>query len=212
MHARFGSGSGTERITAFSDGVFAIAITLLVLNLHIPELPRDAPPEALLAELQSDLPNLQAYVLSFLVVGLFWTTHHRVFSYIRRHDTVLIWLNLLLLLFVSVLPYPTAMLGRYGGAIPVRIYASTLAAVSLCQVVIWWYATSQRRLVDANLHPAVVRYAMMRGIGTLLVFLGSIAVSYCNAEAAMWCWLLIPVGLAAARRLYGTSAGASTEC
>ena len=201
MHARFGRGNGTGRITAFSDGVFAIAITLLVLNLRLPTLPRDAPPEALLAALMADLPNVQAYVLSFLVVGLFWITHHRVFSYIRRYDTVLVWLNLLLLLFVSVLPFPTAMLGRYGGALPVRIYAGTVAAVSLFQVAIWCYATRQRRLVDPDLPPTLVRYATLRGLCTPLSFLGSLVVSLYDAEAAMWCWLLIPMGMIAVRYL-----------
>ncbi|HZS01513.1 MAG TPA: TMEM175 family protein [Chloroflexota bacterium] len=195
MRARFYQGDGTDRIAAFSDGVFAIAITLLVLNLRIPDLPSDAPSEVLLRDLIADLPNLKAYVLSFLVVGLFWVTHHRVFSYIRRYDTLLIWLNLCLLLFVCVLPYPTAMLGRFGGAIPVRIYACTLAAVSLFQVAIWWYATGRGRLVDPDLSPAVVRAGTLRGLATLGVFVGSFVVSFYDAEAAMWCWLLIPVVL-----------------
>jgi uncharacterized membrane protein len=201
MHARFAKGDGTERITAFSDGVFAIAITLLVLNLRVPDLPPDAPPEALLSELLSDLPNLQAYVLSFLVVGLFWTTHHRVFAYIRRYDTVLVWLNMFLLLFVCVLPYPTAMLGRFGGAIPVRIYTLTLATVSLFQLAIWCYATSGFRLVDPDLPPAMARYGVLRGLSTLLIFLAVFAVSFYDADIALWGFGLIPVVLIAVRRL-----------
>jgi uncharacterized membrane protein len=200
MHARFAKGGGIERITAFSDGVFAIAMTLLVLNLHIPDLPDDAPRGALLAELLTDMPNLQAYVLSFLVVGLFWTTHHRVFAYIRRHDTVLVWLNLFLLLFVCVLPYPTAMLGRFGGAVPLRIYVLTLAAVSVFQVAIWCYATAQRRLVDPDLSPELVRYGMLRGLSTLAIFLVVFVVSFANVDVALGCLLLLPVALIVLRR------------
>src|SRR3954471_24131831 len=96
VHEHFARGNGIERIAAFSDGVFAIAITLLVLNLKIPSLPADASSTALWSELLDDLPNLQAYVLSFLVIGLFWMTHHRVFTYIRRYDTTLVCLNLFL--------------------------------------------------------------------------------------------------------------------
>jgi uncharacterized membrane protein len=208
MHARFSKGTGTERITAFSDGVFAIAITLLVLNLRIPDLPAGAPHEMLLAALLADLPNVQVYVLSFLVIGLFWTTHHRVFSYVRRYDTTLVWLNLFLLLFISVLPYPTAMLGRYGGPISVRVYAATLAAVSLFQVTIWSYATGHRRLVDPDLPPAVVRYATLRGFCTLLIFLGSLAISFYSDDAAIWSWLLVPIAMVVLRHVY---AGAGTD-
>jgi uncharacterized membrane protein len=201
VHEYFVKGRGIERIAAFSDGVFAIAITLLVLNLKIPSLPDDASTEALWTALLADLPNLQAYVLSFLVIGLFWMTHHRVFAYIRRYDTTLVWLNLFLLLFVCVLPYPTAMLGRFGGALPVRIYVATLTAVSLWQTAIWLYATRGRRLVDADLPHAVVRYALLRGLCTLSIFFGALAVSYYSASVALLCLGLIPVALIALRRL-----------
>src|SRR5262245_9395560 len=130
MRDPLGQGIGTGRIEAFSDGVFAIAITLLVLNLKVPELPPDAPPGALLPALFEDLTSIQAYVLSFLVVGLFWMTHHRLFSYIQRYDALLVWMNLLMLLFVSVIPFPTAILGRYGGPVALRLYDMTLTAAS----------------------------------------------------------------------------------
>jgi uncharacterized membrane protein len=202
MRTRFGKGVGTERITAFSEGVFAIAITLLVLNLRVPDLPHDVPSAELLVALRADLPNVQAYVVSFLVVGLFWITHHRTFSFIRRYDPVLVWLNLLLLLCICVLPYPTAMLGRFAGPVPVIIYATNLAAVSLFQLTIWCYATSQHRLVDPDLPPALIHLAALRGLSTLTIFLTSLVVAFYNAEAAMLCWLLIPVALTVVGRKY----------
>jgi uncharacterized membrane protein len=185
MRTRFRRGEGTERITAFSDGVFAIAITLLVLNLRVPDLPQDTPSDALLAELRADLPNVQAYVVSFLVVGLFWSTHHRTFSFIRRHDALLVWLNLLLLLFVCILPYPTAMIGRFSGHVPVMIYATNLALVSLLQLAIWWYATSQHRLVDSDLSPALIHLGALRGLTTLSIFVLSFVVAFFNAGVAI---------------------------
>ena len=200
MHERFARGYGIDRIVMFSDGVFAIAITLLVLNLKIPSLPEDASTDVLWAELMADLPNLKAYVISFLVIGLFWMTHHRVFTYIRRYDTTLVWLNLFLLLFVCVLPFPTAMLGRFSGSLPVRIYVANLTAVSIWQTVIWIYATRGRRLVDADLPHAVVRYAMLRALCTLSIFFGALAVSYYSGSLALWCLPLIPVALIALRR------------
>jgi uncharacterized membrane protein len=202
MLRRFDQGVGTDRITAFSDGVFAIAITLLVLNLKVPDLPQDAPAADLLAALAEDLPNVQAYVVTFLVVGLFWMTHHRTFSFIRRYDGLLVWLNLLLLLCICVLPYPTAMLGRFSGAVPVMIYAANLSLVSLLQLTIWWYATRQHRLVDPDLSLMLIRLGTLRGLSTLGVFLASFAIAPFSAGAAMACWLLIPVPLILMTHVY----------
>jgi uncharacterized membrane protein len=202
MQPRFGKGEGIERITAFSDGVFAIAITLLVLNLHVPDLSHDTSSAALIAALLADLPNVQAYVMSFLVVGLFWTTHQRTFAFIRRYDTVLIWLNLLLLLCVCVLPFPTAIVGRFVGPVPVMIYAANLALVSLLQLTIWWYATSQHRLVDPDLPVSLIHLGALRGLTTMSIFLTSIVVAFYDATVAMLCWLLLPLALALSRRAY----------
>ena len=202
MRPQFDKGLGTERIVAFSDGVFAIAITLLVLNLRIPDLPHDATSAQLIAELRADLPNMQAYVVSFLVVGLFWVTHHRTFGYIRRYDSVLVWLNLILLLFVCIVPYPTAMLGRFSGQVPTMIYATNLGIVSLLQSAIWLYATTNHRLVDPDLPPTLIHFGVLRGLSTFGIFLLSFVVAHFDAEIAMFCWVLIPVVLVLLARTY----------
>ena len=104
------AGLSTHRIEAFSDGVFAIAITLLVLNLQVPEI-------ATVSELASKLgalwPKLVSYVLSFMVVGIYWVAHHNTFHYIKRSDRNLLWLNILMMLFVVFIPFPAALLGQY---------------------------------------------------------------------------------------------------
>src|SRR5215469_17210406 len=104
---------GVGRILALSDGVFAIAITLLILEIAIPATtPGAALPKALLGL----WPRYLAYVLSFVVIARFWVTHHVAFRLIARYDNVLIWLNLLLLMFVSFLPFPTAVVGAHNGS------------------------------------------------------------------------------------------------
>ena len=103
---------GIGRILALSDGVFAIAITLLIIAIAIPATTSDADlPKALL----SLWPRYLAYVLSFLVIARFWVTHHLAFRLINRYDATLVWLNLLLLMFVAFLPFPTAVLGEHRG-------------------------------------------------------------------------------------------------
>jgi uncharacterized membrane protein len=198
----FGSGTGTSRIEAFSDGVFAIAITLLVLSLQVPNPPPGSPPLDVLRYLQDQAPNLRAYVVSFLVVGLFWMTHHRMFAHIERHDSTLMWLNLILLLFISFLPFPTAILGRYESPDAVRLYAGNLAAIGVAQTALWTYAAWGGRLVGQDVDSHLARYTVLRGVVATLVFVTSIGVSYVDATLAMLWWGWILIGFLALDRLY----------
>src|SRR4051812_17865526 len=98
-----------NRVEAFSDGVFAIVITLLILDIRLPEVDAAHLPGAL----RDALPHIVAYVMSFVIIGVYWISHHHALQRLVRVDGVLLWLNMLLLLFVSFLPFPTSMLGRY---------------------------------------------------------------------------------------------------
>jgi uncharacterized membrane protein len=200
---RYGAGSGTERVAAFSDGVFAIAVTLLVLDLKL----RDLPPHASNAELAQALidtaPQIFTYVLSFLVVGLYWITHHRLFAFIKRYDSRLLWLNVLALLCVAFLPFPSSVMGEYGNRpVAVMLFAATLAATGLAQTLIWWYASHGWRLVDRDLEPELIRYVMLRGLIAVAVFLLSIPVALIDTTLAQLSWLLIIPGLAVLTRRY----------
>jgi uncharacterized membrane protein len=125
-----------QRLEAFSDGVFAIVITLLILNIHIP----DVRPIALPTALVNILPELLTYVMSFFIVGLYWHLHHQVATQIKLIDEPFIWLNLVWLLFVSVLPFPTSLLGQYPlQPIPLTIYGINLILVNVTGYVIILY-------------------------------------------------------------------------
>src|SRR3954452_9948711 len=105
----------TNRLEAFSDGVFAIAITLLVLEIHVPEHPE----EGLARALVDQWPSYASYVVSFFVIGIIWINHHAIFDHLVRADRALLFVNLLLLLWIGLLPWPTSVLGTYmqqGGA------------------------------------------------------------------------------------------------
>jgi uncharacterized membrane protein len=103
-----------ERIIALSDGVFAIFITLLVLKVRVPDIPAALVAAELPHALVDLLPKFMSHVISFAVLGIYWVGHHTMFMYIKRHDRVLLWLNILFLLFVSSMPFPTGLLGQYG--------------------------------------------------------------------------------------------------
>jgi uncharacterized membrane protein len=137
----------TARVEAFSDGVFAIAITLLVLEIKIP-----APGTASLAhQLLRQWPSYVSFVIAFMVIGIMWINHHRMFTNIRRSDTVLMILNLLLLLGVTALPFPTAVLaahlGTPGQRTAVMLFNGTCVFIAFAFNALWRYAVSKRGLM-----------------------------------------------------------------
>jgi uncharacterized membrane protein len=185
-------GRELDRIVNFSDAVFAIAITLLVLDIRVPEIPDDLVAEELPAQLLALWPKYFGYVLSFVVIISFWNIHHSIFSAIRGYDRGLIWLNSLFLMFVAVVPFPTSLLSEYGGhQLPVAIYAATLAIGRLLLTSIYWYATSGHRLVDPELDPRTVRFLLLRGLTLPVIYLLTIGVSFFSVSAAIYSWLLL---------------------
>lgn len=143
---------GSERIEAFSDAVFAIAITLLVLEIRVPETEGGA---RLLDVLPQIVPSVIAYATSFVVIGAFWTNHHETFRYIERSDTTFLALNVLYLMFIAFIPFSAALLARYlgqPGNDTVAMVAYTVVLV-LCSVAfngLWWYASAGGRLMNAS--------------------------------------------------------------
>ena len=132
-----------HRLETFSDGVFAIVITLLILGIRIP----DVRPSALGAALSSMLPEVFTYILSFFVVGLYWVSHHRVSQQIRQIDGTFIWLNLVWLLTVSVMPFPAALLAHYPlQPIPIAIYGVDLILANMTGLLIIVYVSRRPAL------------------------------------------------------------------
>jgi uncharacterized membrane protein len=141
----------TTRLEAFSDGVFAIAITLLVLEIKVPP-----PDTALGAELLRLWPSYLAYMVSFLVIGAIWINHHAMFQHIVRVDRTLLLLNVLHLMLIAFLPFPTAVLAEAfhrGTDEPVAaaFYGGILTAIGIFVNAMWWYAAHEHRLLDTRL-------------------------------------------------------------
>ncbi|MBN1282732.1 MAG: DUF1211 domain-containing protein [Proteobacteria bacterium] len=148
----------TSRIEALTDGVFAIAMTLLVLNFDITE-PRDAiSHERLWGALRSLWPHFNHYVQSFIILAVFWTKNHQQFHFIRRSDRGLLWINMGGLLFVCLIPFSTSLMGDYGNVrIAALIFEANMLAAGLIYWFHWRYATKGHRLVDREIDPAIVR-------------------------------------------------------
>ncbi len=188
------AGRDRDRIVNLSDAVFAIAMTLLVLDLRVPDLPEGLVGSELPATLLSLWPKYLGYVLSFVVIGTFWVIHHSIFRPIRGYDRTLLWLNFLFLMFVAFVPFPTSLLGEYGNhRLPVAIYAGTLAAGRLLLTAIHWYSTRSEGLLDEAQDAGQVRFFLIRGVTIPVIFLLSIGISFFSVQAAIWSWVALIV-------------------
>ncbi len=196
MDLSIGGGSAgrdydTGRIEAFSDAVFAIAITLLIIEIGVPHLDDEPPGTTLPQALVGLWPSYLAYVISFLQIGVIWANHHNRFRFIERSDHGLLFLNILFLMCVAFIPFPTALLAEYLPGAPAEretagvIYAGTLAVTAVFFTLLWLYAAANRRLVDRGLDPSLLRAMTRRyllgAVAYVLVFL----LAFANVAASL---------------------------
>jgi len=176
----------TARVEAFSDGVFAIAITLLILEIKVPS------PESgeLAKHLLTEWPSYLSFVISFMFIGIMWMNHHRLFTHIKRCDDLLIVLNLLLLLGVTFVPFPASVLavylGRQGQRTATLLFNGTYLAIAIFYNILWRHATSgSRHLLASDVDMAAVhRITRQYAFGPLLYFI-------CFASG----WVSVPASL-----------------
>jgi uncharacterized membrane protein len=157
----------TNRIEAFSDGIFAIAITLLILEIKVPA----AGQGNLAAALLRQWPSYLAFLLSFAFIGIMWMNHHRMFSHIKRSNDTLLLLNLLLLLGVTALPFPTAVLATHLGTSEQRtaalLYNGLFVVIAVFFNVLWRYAVS-RHLLDKSMTASAAMISRQYAFGPVI--------------------------------------------
>jgi uncharacterized membrane protein len=188
-------GYGLERLLALSDGVFAFAVTLLVLDLVVPTLSPGASSGDLFAALSAQYVSFLNYLLSFFIAGVWWNAHHRNFGYIRGANSGLRWLNLLFLLWIALLPFFTKILDGYsylqGG---VALYAVDQAAAGICLMLSWWYASREHRFVDEKMTPRAIRFVLIRNAIAPIFFIASMGITFVSPQAATLSWFgMIPI-------------------
>jgi uncharacterized membrane protein len=177
------------RALAFSDGVFAFAITLLVVSIDVPQISGSDVEDALLRRLDELLPFVFSYFLSFAIVGLLWLRHHRLFSRIRKLDTHALVVNLVLLSFVALMPFSTEVLGRYGDTpAGASIYAANLAIAVAGYTWLWWHC-SRAGMLDEHPTPRQLRLELVTRLIPSVGFLLSIPVAFAaSALVAQIMW------------------------
>ncbi len=180
---------GNERINALSDGVFAIVITLLAFEIRVSEVSAVELTNALLRI----VPTVLSYIVSFVVLGIYWVGHHNMFMHIKRHDRTLLWLNILFLLVVAAMPFPARLIVEYRDSqVAAVVYAAMLILAGLALDLVWWYASHNRRLVNENIDPALITFVHRRVLMAPLLYLLAIGVSFVSLQAAQ----LVFVGVA----------------
>jgi uncharacterized membrane protein len=174
-----------HRLAALTDGVFAIVMTLLVLEIGVPEIAHSSLHAELPRRLLELWPKLLSYGISFILLGMFWYLHHIAFHYIKRSDNGLVWLNILFLMFVALIPFSTSLFGSYGTEqLSLVIYAGNLLLVNVMRFLFWTYATGKYRLVDRDISPRLLKWDRSISIGMSLIFMLMIGVSFINVGAA----------------------------
>ena len=186
-------GLTKTRIEALCDGVFAIAMTLMIFNIRVPEVPGDLVRTRLAPILFSLWPQFLVYAISFVMLGVYWVGHHNQYHYIRRTNRLLLWINVAFLLCVTLVPFSTALLGRYPTEqIAVVVYAVNLILVGIILLVHWRYAVSRRGLVDSDLAPDLVKQASRRILLAPAILVLAVAFSFLNTIVSLALFAIIP--------------------
>jgi uncharacterized membrane protein len=186
------SPSETARVEAFSDGVFAIAITLLVLEIKVPSPDLTGHGSTLLQALLRLWPSYLGYLISFVTIGIMWVNHHSMFMMIQRTDRYFLLLSVFFLMCISFLPFPTAVLAEYlpdpkGRVIGVAAYSASFVLIALAYNALWWYAVLSRRLLDEKADREAVRTISKR----YLIGPAAYAVSFGLAFVNVWASLAV---------------------
>ena len=182
-----------DRLIFFSDAIFAIVMTLLILEIRAPDnVPSDLAATEVPNLVWALWPKFFSYVLSFLVIGTYWIAHHQTFRYVRSYNRTLLWLNLVFLLSISFIPFPTDLLGEYGELrFSVIFYAASLGMARLLLAVVWWYIVAGPIRTGDELDPGMARYHFFRSLAIPALFFLSIGISLVSVNAAVASWLLL---------------------
>ncbi len=173
------------RLNAMSDGVFAIVITLMVYEIKIPKIAPDRIQTELPLILNNMIPQFLTVILGFFILGIYWVGHNNVFLHVLKHDRLMLWLNILFLLCMALVPFPTALLVEYGSVqISLVLYALNLIIGGVLLDLIWWYATYNRHLMCDTVQPELIRSFHIRILTGPFIYLLSIPVSFFSLLAA----------------------------
>ncbi len=194
-----------ERLILFSDAVFAIAITLLVIEIKIPEIHEDVSDKKLMASLGHLVPKFIGFIMSFMMIGLYWTVHHRMFGFVTSFDNKLLWLNLFFLFFVALMPFSTGFYGEYSGVelftkqlkTPMTFYVLNFCCMGLMNYFMWIrICNPKHKLADPPVDKMVAAQAKARSLVVPFIFFLMLPIAYfAGVMYAVYVPVLIPIAI-----------------
>lgn len=200
-----------ERLILFSDAVFAIAITLLVIEIKIPDIHKEeVSDKALLHELGHLVPKFTGFLVSFMLIGLYWTIHHRMFGFVTGYDRKLLVLNLFFLFFIALMPFSTGFYSEYAGSelfkkqlkVPLTFYVLNFCCVGFINYLMWRHVINQKnKLAEPPIDPLVAKMAKLRSLVVPVIFLCMLPIAYfVNVLVAVYVPMMIPIILRLLRK------------
>ncbi|MFH1877392.1 MAG: TMEM175 family protein [Candidatus Omnitrophota bacterium] len=195
MHRDTKAGLKTSRIEALSDGIFAIAMTILVLSFEVVvQQPKPIDEQYLLSSLMALWPDFLHYVESFVILGAFWFQHHRQFHYIKSVDIVLLFLNIAGLMFIALIPFSTVLVSDYGHTRAASIlFEVNLFIAGFVFFIHWVYASHKHRLVDESMDRATIKFYEKRNLIIPGVSLCAIALSAVRPRGGTILYFIVPL-------------------
>jgi uncharacterized membrane protein len=188
------TGIGKGRLEALADGVFAIALTLLILDIKVPTLAPDEGGDALARKLLGLWPNVLAFVVSFLIIGVFWVGHHALLHYVRRSDRPFLWMNLFFLLVISAMPFSAALLAAHREQqVAIEVYCGNLILGGCLLYAQLRYAAGPGRLFDADMDPALLRAGGRRILMGPALYTVALGLSFVSTGISLAVCALVPV-------------------
>ena len=179
-----------DRVVALSDGVFAIVITLLVLEVAVPD---NLAEQSLRSSLEELRPTFGAWVISFLITGMYWVMHRDLFSRIKAVNRGLVWLNLLYLLPVSLIPFAASVLGKYPDtAIALHLYGAIMITATLMRLTLNWYVVRHPALLWPEVSKDRGRLAIAIMAAPILVYVLAMVVASAMPELSILLYLAVP--------------------
>ncbi len=193
-----------EHLISFSDAIFAFSITFMAISIVVPNVPTNHMTEQhFVSKLLQLTPQFEIYAVSFMIVGVYWISYHRIFNYIRVSHSVLIWLNLLFLFFITLISFATDLDIKYGNFhIVFVLYASILAVTGSLLVFIWLNASKENLLIDKTMNTFQRRFMFYDLTIPPGIFLISIGISFIDIQVAQYFWILVFVVKIVARKRF----------
>lgn len=182
-----------NRFEAFSDGVFAIAVTLLVLEIKAPNL-TNATSSEVVTKLLQIFPHVLSYITSFIVIGVIWINHHALFHFLKRVDRTVLVINLLLLMCVAFIPYPTALIGEFGSSLPVVVfYGLSLALTGFVYNLLWFYIVYRYIVSEGLIHQTSILKATIWSLSYPISYLIAAGFAFVSLNLSILLYILIPL-------------------